>query len=157
MAPTGSMIGFIVLVALVIVGVILYAYLTVMNQSKAGEKIKDLDAQKIVSRYRRVSTLQDFAKTVQGGQQPETQLPLTDLAKARELLAGMMQAAEGGMTKIDEHLLAECPKCGQRTAGWKLSRDLGEVCTTPECGSREVLLRWVETEETNQIPPPAGE
>lgn len=157
MAPTGSMIGFIVLVALVIIGVILYAYLTVMSQSKTGEKAKELDAQKHVSRYKRVPTLQEFVKTVRGGQQPEILLPLTDLAQAKELLAGLMHSAEGGTAKIDEHLLAECPKCGQRTAGWKLDGGLGEICATPDCGSREMLLRWVKTDETEQVPPPAGE
>jgi len=160
MAQTGSMIAFIVLVVIVVIGVVLYAYLTVMNQSKESQAAIDQFVGNSSSKYRSSSNFSEFANSVSQNQPTEWILPLAELNAAKDRLEAGLSASDptGGLAdQMDANLQAECVKCRLRVAGGDFYTLSGEVCSTPNCGSTEYVLRWLANSDAAEDLPTAGE
>lgn len=154
MPQTGSMIGFIVLVVLVVIGVILYAYLTVMNQKKDEGKNVVEAAEGTLPKYHLAADLEGFVRDVRADHPVETLLPLKDVPAAQRRI---LQSEGVPAAKIESNLIAECTRCGRRISSRDMDQIEGEVCQTPNCKSDEYLLRWLPGNGFVEAAPPAGE
>ncbi|MEN6572500.1 MAG: hypothetical protein ABFD24_11730 [Anaerolineaceae bacterium] len=154
MPQTGSMIGFIILVVLVVIGVILYAYLTVMNQKKDEGKEVLETVEGILPKYHLAADLETFVREVQADHPVETLLPLKEIQAAK----GRLHETRGlSAARIDTNLIAECTRCGRRIASREMDQIDQQVCPTPNCKSDEYLLRWLPGNGFVEAAPPAGE
>lgn len=160
MAQTGSMIAFIVLVVIVVIGVLLYAYLTMMNQAKDNRPAMDPAGRNRASKYLSSASFFEFAHFVGQNQPAEWILPLAELNATRDRLEAGLIAGDpaGGLAeKVDDNLESECVHCGLRIAGRDFYTVSGEVCSTPNCGSTQVTLRWLAVNADAEDLTPAGE
>lgn len=154
MPQTGSMLGFIILVVLVVIGVILYAYLTVMNQAKNEKGDEGETGKGAFPKYELAADLNAFAQDVKADLPSEVLLPLEEVKPAKTHLTSLEGMAKG---RLETNLIAECPRCGKRLSSREVDQIERQVCETPNCKSDQYLLRWLPGNGFTQETPPAGE
>lgn len=154
MPQTGSMLGFVILVVLVVIGVILYVYLTVMNQKKDEGNKRGEGISGKLPKYHLAEDLDAFSLEIQADHPVETLLPLKDLRSAKQML---VQKQGTTVARMETNLIAECTRCGRRIACREMDQNDEQVCTTPNCKSEDYLLRWLPGNGFTQAAPPAGE
>jgi hypothetical protein len=160
MAQTGSMIAFIVLVVIVVIGVVLYAYLTVISQAKESRSAIDQPGGNSSSEYRSAANFSEFSNFVSQNQAAEWIMPLAEINEAKDQLETWLNshdAASGLAEEVNANLVAECVQCRLRIAGEDFSTLSGEVCSTPNCGSTLYALRWLADNAEAEGLPAEGE
>ena len=150
MPLTGSMIAFIVLVGIVVIGVIAYVYLTVMNQPKDRQPvISNPDAEKPAPPPGPANFV-EFSALVSQNQKTELVVPLLDLYTAKTRISNMLNApgAPGiSPLRLDLNMEAECVECGKRIPGKNFAPPSGDTCDNPLCESKRYTLRWLAKED----------
>jgi len=159
MAQTGSVIAFIVLAAIVVIGVIVYVYLTVMNQSKERQAAVAKLEEELPSKPQGPANFAEFSSLVSQNRTAELVIPLLDLYTAKIRLANMLNApgAPGiAPLRLDQNLEAVCTQCGKKVSGSEFAPPTTDICSTPNCGSKLYTLRWLASPLIEEIPQPTN-
>ncbi len=143
-----SQVGFILLVALVLIGIIVYAYVTVMKQEKSSSSAQE--TAKPPSRYPFYSSFPEFIGQVLANHPAETTIPLADLTSVQAKVVDSL-AASGtqphAQDLVDTNLVAECPFCRVRLSAKSIRTRFSGKCPTPDCASTSYTLRWMAVSE----------
>lgn len=153
MEQFSSEIGFILLVALVLIGILIYAYVTVMNKGKASSSVPD--SGKPPSRYKTVSNFNEFVDLTRSNQPGELSITPVELAEALPGLENSLTAAgvstQQALDAIDANLVAECTQCRTRFSAKAIRKLDSGKCPTPQCSSERYTLRWMAAPKEDQM------
>jgi len=154
------MIAVIVLVAIVVIGVVAYFYVTMTHQARDRQPdVTEPDAGKPAAPLR-PANFAEFSALVSQNQKTELVVPLLDLYTAKTRISNMLNApgAPGiSPLRLDLNLEAECVECGRRIAGRNFAPPTGDKCENPLCESKLYILRWLAKEDLpEEVQPISG-
>lgn len=145
MNPLSSEVGFILLVALVLVGIVVYAYVTVIKQQKPPSSIDEFAH--FPSKFTHTNSFMEFSKMASEGQPAEIPVALAELGRTlKKLLDNLVTAGFEPLPAADAinaNLVAECPQCHTRISAKSMASFSGSECATPDCQSTVYTLRWM--------------
>lgn len=145
MNPISSEVGFILLVAIVLIGIIVYAYVTVMRQEKSPSSTEI--STHPPSKFTLTNSFSEFSKMVNEGQPAELPVAITELGRTlTKLLDNLINAGFEPLPAADNinaNLVAECPQCHTRISAKSMTSFAQVECATPGCQSTVYTLRWM--------------
>lgn len=146
MNPISSEVGFILLVAIVLIGIIVYAYVTVMKQEKSSPSSTEISTHPS-SKFTLTNSFSEFSKLASEGQPAELPVAIAELGHTlKKLLDNLINAGLEPLPAADNinaNLVAECPQCHTRVSAKSMTSFAQVECATPGCQSTVYTLRWM--------------